>query len=147
MEDVYFRLANHLKDLIMGYPFNDGLLDLLKKMFNPIEAQVALAIPNNLAPLEVVDLETIAVHSELPLSTVVESLDSLSSSSMLYTAPTESGAKGYALLQVGYGMPQTFFWEGRKDDHVKEMAKVVLKYFSVQTTRQVYGGVPTKTYK
>jgi len=73
MEDVYFRLANHLKDLIMGYPFNDGLLDLLKKMFNPIEAQVALAIPNNLAPLEVVDLETIAVHSELSLSTVAES--------------------------------------------------------------------------
>lgn len=147
MEDVYIRLANHLKDLIMGYPFNDGLLDLLRKMFNPTEAQVALAIPNNLAPLEVVDLETIAARSELSLSTVAESLDSLSSRSMLYTAPTKSGAKGYALLQVGYGMPQTFFWEGRKDDHVKEMAKVVLKYFSVPTTRQVYGGVPTKTYK
>jgi Pyruvate/2-oxoacid:ferredoxin oxidoreductase delta subunit len=44
-------------------------------------------------------------------------------------------------------MPQTFFWEGRKDDHAKEMAKLVLKYFSVPTTRQVYGGVHTKTYK
>lgn len=147
MEDIYIRLANHLKDLIMGYPLNDGLLDLLGKMFNPTEAQVALAIPNNLPPLEVVDLETIAARSDLPLSTVAESLDSLSNRNLLYTAFTKSGAKGYALLQVGYGMPQTFFWEGRKDDHAKEMAKSVLKYFSVPTTRQVYGGVPTKTYK
>ena len=119
MEDVYISLANHLKDLIMGYPFNDGILDLLRKMFNQTEAQVALAIPNNLAPLEVVDLETIAARSELSFSTVAKSLDSLSSRSMLYTAPTKSGANGYALLQVGYGMPQTFFWEVRKDDHVK----------------------------
>jgi formate hydrogenlyase subunit 6/NADH:ubiquinone oxidoreductase subunit I len=147
MEDIYTRLANHLKDLIMGYPFNDGLLDLLKKMFNPTEAQVALAIPNNLAPLEVVDPETIAAHSDLPLSAVSEVLDSLSNRNLLYTASAKSGAKGYALLQVGYGMPQTFFWDGREDDQAKKMAKSVLKYFSVPTTRQVYGGVPTKTYK
>jgi Pyruvate/2-oxoacid:ferredoxin oxidoreductase delta subunit len=44
-------------------------------------------------------------------------------------------------------MPQTFFWDGREDDQAKKMAKSVLKYFSVPTTRQVYGGVPTKTYK
>jgi hypothetical protein len=47
----------------MGYPFNDGLLDLLKNMFNPTEAEVALAISKNLIPLKVVDLETTAAHS------------------------------------------------------------------------------------
>ena len=63
MEEVYARLTNHLKDLIMGYPFNDGLLDLFKNMFNPTEAEVALAISNNLTPPEVVDLETNATCS------------------------------------------------------------------------------------
>ena len=147
MQDVYVRLADHLKDLIMGYPFNDDLLDLLKKMFTPTEAQVAMAIPNNLAPLEAVDVETIAARSELPASSVAEAIESLSSRNMIYTATTKSGVKGYSLLQIGYGMPQTFFWGGRKDDHAREMAKRVLKYFTVSTTRQVYGGVPTKSYK
>ena len=58
MNDVYIRLAEHLKDLIMGYPYSEALIDMLKEMFNPVEAQVALAIPNNLAPLEVVDTES-----------------------------------------------------------------------------------------
>jgi hypothetical protein len=48
MKDIYRRLANHLKDLIMGYPYNEALIDLLKEMFSPMEAEVALAIPNNL---------------------------------------------------------------------------------------------------
>jgi Fe-S-cluster-containing hydrogenase component 2 len=147
MEDIYIRLARHLEDLIMGYPFNEALPELLKESYNPVEAQVALAIPNNLAPLEVVDMETIAARSDLPASTVAEALESLSSRNMLYTSTTGSGAKGYALLQVGYGMPQTFFWAGRGDDRAKRMAKLILKYFNVPTTHKVYGGVKTKTYK
>jgi hypothetical protein len=57
MEDIYIRLAEHLKDLILGYPFNEALPDLLKETYRPVEARVALAIPNNLAPFEVADLE------------------------------------------------------------------------------------------
>ena len=48
MPDIYKRLADHLRDLVMGYPYNDALIDLLKEMFSPIEAQVALAIPNEI---------------------------------------------------------------------------------------------------
>jgi Fe-S-cluster-containing hydrogenase component 2 len=147
MEDIYIRLAEHLKDLILGYPFNEALPDLLKETYSPVEAQVALAIPNNLAPFEVVALETIAAHSDLPESTVAKALESLSSRNMLYTTTTTTGANGYALLQVGYGMPQTFFWGGRQDERARHMAKLVLKYFNVPTTSKVYGGVPTKTYK
>jgi len=147
MEDVYLLLTKHLKDLIMGYPFNDALLDLLKETFSPLEARVALSIPNDLAPLEVVDMETIAARSDLPKSTVSEVLESLAGRRLLYTAKTSTGAEGYGLLQIGYGMPQTFFWGGQQDDHAKRMAKLVLKYFSLPTTQQVYGGVPTKSAK
>jgi hypothetical protein len=41
----------------MGYPFNEALIDLLKEMYNPIEAEVALAIPNNLQLLRPLLLE------------------------------------------------------------------------------------------
>ena len=147
MENVYHRLARHLEDLIMGYPFNEALLDLLREMFDPQEARVALAIPNNLSPLEVVDETTITNRSDLPRETVAEKLESMAARDLLYTAQTRNGKKGYALLQVGYGVPQTFFWGGRQDDRAAQMAKLILKYFTVPTTEKVYGGVSTKTYK
>ncbi|MBW1780990.1 MAG: 4Fe-4S binding protein [Deltaproteobacteria bacterium] len=146
MEDVYIRLAKHLGTLIMGYPFSDDLIQLLKETYTLKEAQVALAIPNNLAPLEVVDLETVAARSALPHLRVKEALKTLSSRNMLYTATTPKGTTGYALLQVGYGIPQTFFWGGQQDERAKRMAQLVIKYFTVPTTRKIYGGSPTKTY-
>ncbi|MFH1240765.1 MAG: 4Fe-4S binding protein [Pseudomonadota bacterium] len=147
MEDIYVRLAKHLEDLIMGYPYNEALIDLLKEMFDPVEARVALAIPNDLIPLEVVDMETIASRSDLSKEEVKRALGALSSRNMIFTGLTRTGSRGYSLLQVGYGVPQTFFWGGRRDERARKMAEVVLKYFSVSTTGKVYGGVPTKTYK
>ena len=147
MKDVYFRLAKHLQGLVMGYPFNEALADLLEETYSPDEARVALAIPNTLAPLEVVDLETIVASCDLPRSAVVEALQSLSSRNMLYTSTTATGAAGYALLQVGYGIPQTFFWAGQTNEKAQRMAKLVLNYFSVPTTQKVYGDVPTKSFK
>ena len=147
MPDIYLRLANHLEDLVMGYPYTEELIDLLKEMFSPEEAQVALAIPNRLAPLEVVDLDTILSRSDLPESTVVSALASLSDRGIIYSAKMADDTPGYALLQVGFGVPQTFFWGGQNDARAKKMARLVLNYFSVPTTGKVYGGVPTKTYK
>ncbi len=146
MNDVYIRLAEHLKDLIMGYPYSKALIDMLKEMFNPVEAQVALAIPNNLAPLEVVGADQIASRADLPKEQILEALASLSEHNMIYSAVTKDGVPGYSLLQVGYGMPQTFFWGGKKDETARKMAGLVVKYFSVPVTREVYGGTATKTY-
>lgn len=147
MHDLYIRLARHLGNLIMGYPYTDELIDLLVEMFSPTEAQVALAIPNDLEPLEVVSLEHIAARAELPLPEVTEALESMAARNMLFTAPTQDGSTGYALLQVGYGLPQTFFWSGKQDETAKRMAKLVLNYFKVSTTHKVYGGVQTKSFK
>jgi len=147
MQELYIRLARHLEHLIMGYPYTDELFDLLVEMFSPTEAQVALAIPNDLEPLAVVGLEHIAARAELPLPEVAAALESMAARNMLFTAPTQDGSTGYALLQVGYGLPQTFFWGGKQDETAKRMAKLVLNYFKVSTTHKVYGGVRTKSYK
>ena len=68
MQDLYHRLAVHMEHLTMGYPYTDELLDLLKEMFNPTEARVAMAIPNDLAPLQVVSPENICTRADLPLT-------------------------------------------------------------------------------
>ena len=147
MQNPYNRLATHLEHLTMGYPYTEELIDLLKEMFSPTEAQVALAIPNDLAPLAVSGLENIAARTDLPMSAVAEALESMATRNILYSAPTHDGATGYALLQVGYGLPQTFFWGGKQDDTAKKMAKLVLNYFKVPITQKIYGGVRTKSFK
>jgi ferredoxin len=147
MQDLYQRLAVHLEHLTMGYPYTDELIELLKEMFSPAEARTAMAIPNDLAPLQVVSKEKIAARADLPLSEVVEALESMAARNMLFTAPTRDGATGYALLQIGYGLPQTFFWGGKQDETAKRMAKLVLSYFKVPITQKIYGGVKTKSFK
>jgi len=147
MKDIYLRLAEHLEKLVMGYPYNEALPGLLKEMFSPVEAEVALAIPNDLAPLEVVNRQAIVDACDLAESIVIEALNSLAGRSILYSRKTEAGETGYALLQVGYGIPQTFFWGGQIDERARRMAKLVLNYFNVPTTQKVYGPVSTKTYK
>jgi Pyruvate/2-oxoacid:ferredoxin oxidoreductase delta subunit len=147
MQNPYNRLATHLEHLTMGYPYTEELIDLLKEMFSPTEAQVALAIPNDLAPLAVSGLENIAARTDLPMSAVAEALESMAARNILYSAPAHDGATGYALLQVGYGLPQTFFWGGKQDDTAKKMAKLVLNYFKVPITQKIYGGVRTKSFK
>jgi ferredoxin len=147
MEDIYVRLAGHLEGLVMGYPLSEALIVLLKEMFTPKEAQVALAIPNDLPPLDTVDGRTIAGRTGLPLAEVLETLESLAGRNLLYSRETPSGTREYALLQVGYGMPQSFFWGGKNDETARKMARLVVGYFNVPTTRKVYGGVPTKAFK
>ena len=148
MDDIYRRLAKHLEKLVMSYPYTDEVLDLLKEMFSSQEAEVALTIPNDLPPLQVCDVDTIVKRASMPEDRVREILDSLEMRNLIYSGRTSDGKKGYGLLQVGYGMPQTFFWKGvQQDEYSRKMAKLVLRYFTVPTTREVYGGVPTKTYK
>jgi len=147
MQDLYNRLAIHMEHLTMGYPYTEELIDLLKEMFSPAEAQVALAIPNDLAPLQVVSLENISARTDLPLPAVAEALESMAGRNILFTAPAKDGSTGYALLQVGFGLPQTFFWAGKEDETAKRMAKLILNYFKVPVTQKVYGGARTKSFK
>ena len=86
MQNLYNRLATHLEHLTMGYPYTEELIDLLKEMFSPAEAQVALAIPNDLAPLQVVSLENISARTDLPLPAVAEALESMAGRNILFTA-------------------------------------------------------------
>ena len=64
---------------------------------------------------------------------------------MLFSGKTSSGENGYALQQVGFGFPQTFFWKGEDSPHARRMADLIGKYFNRQVTAQGYAGSQTKT--
>jgi len=146
-DNVYARLAEHLSRLSMGYPVREDLIDILKEMFSPLEAEVALAIPNTPIPLEPVSVDEIRKGANLDRGALVEILDSLDEKGLLFSAHMEDGQKGYALHQVGFGFPQTFHWKGEDTPHARKMARLTGKYFNRQVTREAFSPSEIKPYR
>lgn len=145
-QDVYTRLADHLSKVGMGYPVRDTLLEILKENLDPVEAQICMALPAGLIPLEPASVGEIEHRVAMPPQDLTPALDRLTRKGFLYEGKTPAGEKGYALLHIGFGFPQTFFWKGEDSPHARKMALLVAKYFNRQVTREAYGGDP-KQYR
>jgi NAD-dependent dihydropyrimidine dehydrogenase PreA subunit len=145
-KSVFEMLAKHLSRLGMGYPDNEDLIAILEENFSPLEAEVALAIPNTVIPLTPVGLDEIHQSSELSKEDLKNVLEGLASRGMVFSGETEQGETGYALHQVGFGFPQTFFWKGEDTPHARKMAKMLAKYFNRHVTQEVYA-TDTRSYR
>ncbi|MFC2003089.1 hypothetical protein ACFLV4_04000 [Chloroflexota bacterium] len=143
-EDVYRRLAEHLSTLGMGYPVTEDLEEILKANFTPDEAEVALALPTRVAPLQLTSVDDISAKVDLPREELVKMLESLAQRGLLFSGKMKEGERGYALLQLGHGFPQTFFWGGEDTPHARNMAALISKYFNRRVTAEAYGGSRTK---
>ncbi|MGB6065991.1 MAG: 4Fe-4S binding protein [Desulfomonilaceae bacterium] len=144
--DVYQRLADHLKNVGMGYPVKDTLLEILRENLEPSEAEIAIALPTGRIPFSPVNVDEIMSRVSLPRTELELVLERLVQKGFLYAGPTSAGEKGYALLHVGFGFPQTFFWKGEDTPHARKMALLVAKYFNRQVTQEAYGS-KTKQYR
>ena len=144
--DIYKRLADHLSKVGMGYPEGDALLEMLQENFSPREAEVAMALPTGLIPLFPATVEEIAGRIAIERGELESALERLAARGLLYSGKTSTGAKGYALLHVGFGFPQTFFWKGEDSPHARKMALLTAKYFNRKVTLEAYGG-KTKQYR
>jgi Fe-S-cluster-containing hydrogenase component 2 len=144
--DPYTRLAHHLHALGMGYPKKEELEEILRANFSPEEAEVALALPNTSIPLELTTAYEVAAELGRPVEEVAEALEELARRGLLFSGTTDDGQPGYALHQVGYGFPQSFFWKGERTPHAKDMAERMVKYFRSPEIRDSYGTTP-KAYR
>ena len=145
-QDVYQRLAVHLNNLGMGYPVRDTLLEILKENLTPSEAETALALPTGVTPFSPVSIDTILDKVTLSRDELKAVLEHLARRGLLYVGKTADGQDGYALHQVGFGFPQTFFWSGEDTPHARKMAMLVAKYFNRKVTAEAYG-TDTKPYR
>ncbi len=143
---IYEKLADHLGKLGMGYPIRDDLINILSENLTPSEAAVALAIPTGVIPMTPVSSKEISPNTDLPPAELIHVLDGLVSKGMLFSGKTQTGENGYALLQVGFGFPQTFFWKGEDTPHSRKMAEMVAKYFNRSVTAEAYGS-KTKPFR
>ncbi len=139
------RLARHLAALGMGLPATADLTEILERPLTEDEAELLLAFPTGIAPLQVATAEQIAHPAGVDRPDQIEpTLERLLERGLLYSGCTPSGERGYALLQAGFGFPQTFFWAGEESDEAREMAAMVAKYANRHVLREMYGATPTK---
>ena len=138
-QNVYQRLADHLGNVGMGYPIRETLLEILRENLSPAEAEIALALPTGVIPFSTVSVSEIGTRLAMSPEELESALDRLAEKGLLYVGPTSTGEKGYALLQVGFGFPQTFFWKGEDTPHARKMALLVAKYFNREVTSEAYG--------
>lgn len=146
-ENVYQRLAKHLSSLGMGYPEKEELLEILKENFTPLEAEVALAIPTKLIPLEPVSISEIEPCLKIPKKELESILSNLAQRGLIFSGRLKNGEMGYCLQQFGYGFPQTFFWKGLNTPNAKRMAELVAKYSKRDQLYEVYGKTQTKAFR
>jgi Fe-S-cluster-containing hydrogenase component 2 len=145
-QNVYQRLADHLSNVGMGYPVRETLLEILRENLNPSEAEIALALPTGVIPFHAVSVSDIGTRVAMSQGELESALDRLAEKGFLYVGPTSTGEKGYALLHVGFGFPQTFFWKGEDTPHARKMALLVAKYFNMGVTTEAYGS-QSKQYR
>jgi Fe-S-cluster-containing hydrogenase component 2 len=145
--DPYTQLAHHLHALGMAYPLKDDLVDILRANFRPAEAEVALAVPNTRIPLELATADEVATSLGRPVEEVADILEGLARRGLLFSGTTDDGQPGYALQQVGYGFPQSFFWKGERTPHAKDMAGRMVRYFRSREVHETYGTTPTKAFR
>jgi hypothetical protein len=146
-EDIYRRLAEHMSTLGMGLPATEGLEGILKANFTTEEAEVALALPTRVAPMQPVSVAEINTRINLPREKWELILEGLVKKDMLFSGKTKTGEKGYALLQLAHGFPQTFFWQGKDTPHGRNMAQLIARYLNRSVMPQAYGGAQTKSFR
>jgi ferredoxin len=83
---------------------------------------------------------------DLPEEALEGILQALSRKGLLFSSKTPEGEMGYALQQVGFSFPQTFFWKGEDTPHARNMAALVAKYFNRQVTQEAYSS-KTNAYR
>ena len=75
-----------------------------------------------------------------------DGLEELARRGLLFCGAVAEEQTGYALQQVGYGFPQSFFWKGERTHHSEDMAARVVKYFRSPEIKETYGS-KTKPFR
>ncbi|MBE9544193.1 MAG: 4Fe-4S binding protein [Proteobacteria bacterium] len=120
---LYENLAKHLDQGIVGAPTSHALLDILRILFPPEEARVALKLTMQNQTL-----------SELMVSfpdfgdSLEEVLNRMAGQGTVFTSQRPGAERKYALLPSVVGWAETPFWAGKETERTRKLAPLWLKY-------------------
>ncbi len=119
MSEVYQRLAQHLDNLPGGFPVTDSGVELriLKRLFTPREAEIAVALSMVPEPAE-----AIAERLKMNASNMAQLLESMSKKGLIFSMHKQ-GQDLYMAAQFVVGI-----WEYHVNDLDEELIKDVNEY-------------------
>jgi Fe-S-cluster-containing hydrogenase component 2 len=127
-KNIFENLSTHFASLGMPIPTSEEFVEILRANLTTLEAEVLMALPNKIGPLDFVELDNIPLIADLSKEEMKEILDRVSEKGIVFTGSTKSGKKGYALWQRGFGFSQAFHWKGEDTPHAQKMAHLIEKY-------------------
>jgi len=120
-DELYQQLNAHLSNFIIGIPKNPGIIRILKLMFPPDEAKIALKLP-------MVDTKLSTLIALYPEAANLEkTLDRMAKRGTVYANQKPGREKVYHLLTALGGWVETPFWGGKDNDLSREMAPLYTK--------------------
>lgn len=108
----------------MGAPRTDTLIDILRILFPPEEAEVALRMP----VMHKMTFAQLQAAASLPADRLVAILAAMAARGTLQTYRGRGKKDRYALLPSAKGWFDTPYWSGRETDGTRRLAPLWLQY-------------------
>ncbi|MFH1059500.1 MAG: 4Fe-4S binding protein [Pseudomonadota bacterium] len=123
--DAYERLAAHLDATALGAPAAPELMAIVKALFTPEMAALALSLP-----FRPQSLEQITQAAGRPAAEIAPLLAAMADRGLCFERPTASGGY-YSLLPVVPGMSETQFMAGTVNEEKRRLARLFADYYPV----------------
>ena len=123
MDDVYRRLRRKLDMFPIGFPESDEAYEILRTLYTPEEAALALKLPMMNKALG----EIAAGLGEDP-GVLREKLDSMAGRGTVFMSERD-GTRYYRMLPSVVGFSETPFWPGKETEKTRRLAPLWRKYF------------------
>ena len=120
--DAYEALARHLDEAPLGAPYAPQLLSLLRQLFTPEQARVALAL--EFRPRA---LEEIAAKAGQEAEELEKVLEAMADKGLVY-ARRGPRTTFYSLLPLVPGLTETQFMDGVVSEHKQRLARAFAAY-------------------
>ncbi len=134
--ELYLKLREHLNDFILGIPHQPTVIQMLKVMFPPEEAEIALKIP-------MMDTKLSDLEKRFPeVESLEERLDRMVNRGTLFWNQAPGKEKVYRLMTGVGGWTETPFWGGKDTSQAREMAPLYTKMKTLEFSESLAEGVP-----
>ena len=130
-DDVYLALAEHLDEMPIGAPMSDELLEILRILFTPEEAELGARLPFMNA-----ELGGLSATTGVPPQELEGILDSMVAKGTVFKS-TKGGVAKYRLLPTVVGFSETPFWAGQDNERVRRLAPLWNRYFMSAFGREI----------
>jgi len=122
-DETYAALAKHLDKMPIGAPMSEELMEILRILFTPEEAELGSRLP-----FMNTGLDALSSMTGMPAGELEAMLEGMVSKGTVFRSE-KGGVVKYRLLPTVVGFSETPFWPGKDNERVRKLAPLWRRYF------------------